>query len=494
MAREDVRIKRVPTALAYALAREMEARVQFDNIYFAKSADPEAPKWQVFDRHDSFGDLDTQFKDVVLKFNPAGGLKFLAEHALKLKPKYHYSDVEPSPAWRPYELGYAPTALAVSSPEKGWAIETDGEGDKRVTRHAWPGVIRQFIDHWATRQDAREYATDDIVYTRELDKHFGYPEPGDNDSTLTCMVAAVRWHGFTIDRDGIKALMAKAQRVVAASPVNINKPSEVRAYVTAAMDDTEKVILEESTKKANLEAISKWGVGQMCPTCKGKGYRDKDTDICPQCKGVCYVGEPESCGRCEGDDPHCARCGGTGLLKVGRHPAGVRAKEMLGRTRGLEAKPCVQTFTFGQHCHHDLGNNHRPLLRLRWFDAPLRPDAIRVPSWRQENGDKRADPRGRVPGDVFDFTRVVGNSKQRRPWHPTQLNEGLVERCVRLTTPKGEPVLDPFAGTGTTLRVCRPLSYPCTLIEIDKGYCAKIVEEHGMKRSEHAHRALWECE
>ena len=95
------------------------------------------------------------------------------------------------------------------------------------------------------------------------------------------MVAAVRWHGFTINREGIKALMAKAQAVVAASPVNINKPSEVRAYVTAAMDDTEKVILEESTKKANLEAISKWGIGQMCPTCKGKGYLDKESEHLP---------------------------------------------------------------------------------------------------------------------------------------------------------------------------------------------------------------------
>ena len=66
-------------------------------------------------------------------------------------------------------------------------------------------------------------------------------------------------------------------------------------------------------------------------------------------------------------------------------------------------------------------------------------------------------PRGRVPGDVFDFTRVVGNSKQRRPWHPTQLNEGLVERCMKFTTPEGESVLDPFGGTGTTLRVCRQL-------------------------------------
>jgi hypothetical protein len=42
---------------------------------------------------------------------------------------------------------------------------------------------------------------------------------------------------------------------------------------------------------------------------------------------------------------------------------------------GVEAKPCVQVFTFGQHNHHDLGNNHRPLLRLRRPDAPLYPDA-----------------------------------------------------------------------------------------------------------------------
>ena len=350
MAREDVRIKRVPTALAYALARELEARVQFDNIYFAKSADPEAPKWQVFDRHDSFGDLDTEFKDVVLKFNPAGGLKFLAEYALKLKPKYHYKDVEPSPAWRPYELGYAPTALAVSSPEKGWVIEADDEEGKgkKVTRYAWPGVIRQFINHWATRADARDYANDDIVYTRELDRHFGYPEPGDNDSTLTCMVAAVRWHGFTINVEGIKQLRAAAQEVVAASPVNINKPSEVRQYVTAVMNDTESIILDESTKKANLEAIDKWRIGKMCPTCKGKGHLEKEEDICPQCSGVGCVGEPEPCGSCEGQSA-CLRCGGTGFLKPGLHPAGVRAREILNvKFAAKEIELCTKLLLAGK--------------------------------------------------------------------------------------------------------------------------------------------------
>jgi len=158
---------------------------------------------------------------------------------------------------------------------------------------------------------------------------------------------------------------------------------------------------------------------------------------------------------------------------------------LLREHRGLDAKACVQVFTFGQHNHHDLGNNHRPLLRLKHADAPLYPDAIRVPSWRQRNGDKRADPRGRVPGDVFDFPRVTGNSRQRRRWHPTQLHEGLVERCVKLSTCEGDRVVDPFGGTGTTLRVCDRIGRPCTLIETDRTYCERIAEEHDIPLLEH---------
>jgi site-specific DNA-methyltransferase (adenine-specific) len=146
-----------------------------------------------------------------------------------------------------------------------------------------------------------------------------------------------------------------------------------------------------------------------------------------------------------------------------------------------EAKLCVQTFTFGQHSHRDLGNNFRPMLRLKHKDAPLYPDQVRVPSWRQLNGDKRADPRGRVPGDVFDFPRVTGNSKQRRKWHKTQLHEGLVERCIGLSTAPGGLVVDPFAGTGTTLRVCKRLKRQCVLIEVSKEYCDKIAIEHRME-------------
>jgi len=145
-----------------------------------------------------------------------------------------------------------------------------------------------------------------------------------------------------------------------------------------------------------------------------------------------------------------------------------------------EGKACVQTFSFGQNCRTDLGNGHRPLWRLKHKDVPLYPDQIKVPSWRQLNGDKRAAPGGRVPLDHFDFPRVTGNSKQRRAWHPTQLHEDLVDRCIKLSTMPGAKVLDPFGGTGTTLRVCKKIDRACTLIELSKGYCADIAEEHGL--------------
>lgn len=145
-----------------------------------------------------------------------------------------------------------------------------------------------------------------------------------------------------------------------------------------------------------------------------------------------------------------------------------------------EAKHCVQVYTFGQHNQHDLSCNHRPLLRLMKQGTKLYPDAIRVPSWRQLHGDKRADPRGKVPGDVFDFPRVTGNSKQRRKWCPTQLHEGLYERCIKLCCKPEDTVCDLFAGSGTMARVCKRLGNSCILIDIDSTYCRRIAQEHGL--------------
>jgi site-specific DNA-methyltransferase (adenine-specific) len=160
---------------------------------------------------------------------------------------------------------------------------------------------------------------------------------------------------------------------------------------------------------------------------------------------------------------------------------GVIANRVLGCFPKVECKPCVQTFTFGQHNKNDFGNNHRPLWRFRHKDAPIYPDAIRIQSERQKMGDKRANPNGRVPGDVFDFPRVVGNSKQRRKWHKTQLNEGLVERCILACTQSGDVVIDPFAGTGTTLRVCKSINRRCITMDLSEVYCQHIADEHNLE-------------
>lgn len=144
---------------------------------------------------------------------------------------------------------------------------------------------------------------------------------------------------------------------------------------------------------------------------------------------------------------------------------------------GLECREMVQVFTFGQHNKHDFGRNYRPLWRLRRGSSTF-VDQIRVPSQRQLTGDKRANPDGRVPGDVWDFPRVTGNSSQRRKWHPTQLHGGLLERFVLASTEKGDTVLDLFSGTGSLIRVCKRLGRNTVSVESSPYYCEMIAKEH----------------
>jgi site-specific DNA-methyltransferase (adenine-specific) len=105
-------------------------------------------------------------------------------------------------------------------------------------------------------------------------------------------------------------------------------------------------------------------------------------------------------------------------------------------------------------------------------------DAIRVPSARQEKyNDKRANPKGRVPDDVWEFPRVCGTFKERRPWCPNQHPEALIERIILLSTKPGDLVLDFFGGTGTVHRVCKRLDRNSITTEISPTYCNMILSE-----------------
>lgn len=93
-------------------------------------------------------------------------------------------------------------------------------------------------------------------------------------------------------------------------------------------------------------------------------------------------------------------------------------------------------------------------------------DAIRVP---QKYYRERNNMSGANPGDVWEFSHVHYCSEERQP-HPTQKPEGLIERMVLASSNLGDTVLDTFAGSGTTLRVCQQLKRKCIGIEINEHY------------------------
>ena len=58
--------------------------------------------------------------------------------------------------------------------------------------------------------------------------------------------------------------------------------------------------------------------------------------------------------------------------------------------------------------------------------------------------------------------------------HPTQKPLHLMERLVKVSSNEGDKVLDPFAGSGSTLIACERNNRKATVIELDEGYFNKM--------------------
>lgn len=282
MDRGDIRIRRVPTALAWQLAEELDKRVPLPDVLFARKKDKTGGKWQVYDLYDDDDEIDPNFKDIVLKFHPSSALKALAIDALKLPVDtvLLFTDVEVDSKHYPEEYGYAPFARAV--------------GSRHDWKGAWPEKIRHHISHWSYHELARTYARKDVEYTRGLYRHFGNQPLGDDDSILACAVAAVRWKGYKCDIQGLQELKQKTL----ASKVKVlsdgkeftipTAPAQARYYVTEHMDATEKLIVADSTKKVLLQEISKWK--RDCPDCTGTVSNEHDK--CKRCDGKGEIDHP----------------------------------------------------------------------------------------------------------------------------------------------------------------------------------------------------------
>jgi DNA methylase len=129
----------------------------------------------------------------------------------------------------------------------------------------------------------------------------------------------------------------------------------------------------------------------------------------------------------------------------------------------------IWRFTFGQYCDNKLSNGHRPMIVLSAPRSTFHYDRIREPSSRMEiyHDPRAAGPR--IPDDVWEFPRVVGNARERRSWHPTQHPEALMRRIMLMC---GQPFTDLFGGSGTALRVARGTSMTDVhSVELSPTYC-----------------------
>ncbi len=106
-------------------------------------------------------------------------------------------------------------------------------------------------------------------------------------------------------------------------------------------------------------------------------------------------------------------------------------------------------------------------------------DDVRVKEWKAF--DKRNNPLGKNPSDVWEIKRVVGGTGavNMKYNHPAQFPKALVERIIKGHSNEGDLVFDPFLGTGTTCVVAKELERHSLGCELLKEYI-DICEIRGM--------------
>lgn len=151
----------------------------------------------------------------------------------------------------------------------------------------------------------------------------------------------------------------------------------------------------------------------------------------------------------------------------------------------------VWYYTFGVHCKTKFTRSHAHVFHFvkNPKEFTFNAQVVAVPSARQlVYGDKRANPAGRMPDDTWIlrpqdcvdgftaeedtwfFPRVAGTFKERAGFHGCQMPEQLLGRIVKSCSNPGDVVLDPFAGSCTTLTVAKKEGRRFLGFEMSKEY------------------------
>lgn len=148
----------------------------------------------------------------------------------------------------------------------------------------------------------------------------------------------------------------------------------------------------------------------------------------------------------------------------------------------------------GMSAHRYFANRHEEAIWLSktkkyYFDL----DSVRIPYDKESKKaalkDKRLIPKniekGKNPTNVWEIGRLNGNSSER-VGHPTQKPTEIIRRFVRALSYEGSLVLDFFAGSGTTGRVCVEENRHSIMVDADKSlldYFNKHLEKADLSKS-----------
>ncbi|MHC4265298.1 MAG: DNA-methyltransferase [Planctomycetota bacterium] len=144
-------------------------------------------------------------------------------------------------------------------------------------------------------------------------------------------------------------------------------------------------------------------------------------------------------------------------------------------------------YTFGQQTKNKFARAHTHI--FYFVNNPkhfiFNDYAVRIPSDRQlVYNDKRANPKGKMPDDVWtEYSRVCGTFKERTGWHPCQMPQDLLKRIITVSSNPGDTVLDPFCGSGTTAAACYQLNRNYVTIDTSRRYV-----ENARKRLKDLHK------
>jgi len=133
-------------------------------------------------------------------------------------------------------------------------------------------------------------------------------------------------------------------------------------------------------------------------------------------------------------------------------------------------------YTFGQQTKAKFARSHTHI--FYFVNDPknfvFNDEPIRVPSARQlVYNDKRANAKGKIPDDVWRYSRVCGTFKEREGWHTCQMPIKLLSRIIKASSNPGDLVLDPFCGSGTTALVAALLKRQYLTIDLSDNYATE---------------------